>query len=92
MPDPEYTNGDAREISLEELSADRRRIAGGTIWRDLLLANNGDGRVLVSGLLNLLPEIENKEHQIALVRAIELANKILDRDSRLLNFRSGGGD
>ena len=84
------TNG---EVIRNELRADRRRVAGGTIWNDLVEANVSDGQEAVDMLLDLMPELPDREQQLIVKRVIKKLNGIVQRDSRLLNFRdNSGGD
>ena len=81
------TNGN---LTRRELQADKRRIAGGTIYRDMLWDNDGDVKEVVDTLLDLMAELEDREQQLTVKRAIKKLNTISSRNSRLLNFRDGG--
>lgn len=87
--DDEQRNGD---VARYELKADRRRVAGGIIWSDLVEANVADGQDAVDMLLDLMPELADRDQQITVKRVIKKLNGIVQRDSRLLNFREQGGD
>lgn len=79
------------EVNRYELKADRRRVAGGTIWQDLVEANVMDGQDAVDMLLDLMPELADRDQQITVKRVIKKLNCIVQRDSRLMNFRDGAG-
>ena len=74
-------------IDREEMAADRRRVAGGTIWRDLVLANDSDGKEAIDELLDLMPELDSREQQLIVKRVIKKLNGLLNRNTRLGNFR-----
>ena len=84
---PTNANG---EITRKELQADKRRVAGGTIYRDLLWDNDGDVKEVVDALLDLIPDLEEREQQLTVKRAIKKLNGVSIRNSRLLNFRDAG--
>lgn len=81
------TNGD---LSRKEQAADRRRIAGGSIYRDIIWDNDGDMKEVVDTLLDLMPDLVDREQQLMVKRAIKKLNGVSSRNSRLLNFRDGG--
>lgn len=81
------TSGD---LTRRELQADKRRIAGGTIYRDMLWDNDGDVKEVIDTLLDLMPDLVDRDQQLTVKRAIKKLNCVSGRNSRLLNFRDGG--